>query len=109
MKKVDMITVIARQTSSAWADIMKYERDLHIRSFKPDEIDYTKFSKYCESDPGHMARTGIWYGLMRLCESLNIDYENMEKTDKVIRNHNEIASQANKELISRMKWHKQKV
>ena len=109
MKKADMITVIARQTASAWADIMEYERDLHIRCFETGKIDYAEFSKYCENDQGHISLTGVWYGLMRLCESLNIDYENMEKTDEVIRNHNKIALQANDELISRMKQRKQKV
>ena len=108
MKKADMIAVIARQTASAWADVMEYELDLHIRNFKSDEISYTGFSKYCESEQGHIARTAIWYGLDNLCESLNIDYANMEKTDKVIKKHNNRAFQANDKLISRMKPHEQK-
>ena len=109
MKKANMITVIARQTASAWADIMEYELDLHICCFKPNEIDYTEFSKYCEIKPGHISRTAIWYGLDNLCKSLNIDYANMEKTDKVIKKHNNRAVQANDKLISRMKQHEQKV
>src|SRR5699024_10613166 len=104
MKKADMITVIARQTAAAWANLMQYELDLHIRNFNPGEIDYTEFSKYCESDAEDMSYVGIWDGIMRLCESLGIDYKNMGGgEDKFITIYENRAFQANKELMSRMK------
>ena len=103
MTKAHMITTIARQTASSWLDLKIYGRDLHMRKFKPDEISGIEFSAYCDNDMGYMMRASSWYTLMKLCESLNIDYDNIKKKDKHVIDCHYRAFQAFIDLSSRLK------